>query len=184
MSKYVFTRSDLLAKKLWQITCDFPELAELLCSADLYFSRLVVTGRGSDICELGKDLNSYPKIMVPSKDWLCKQHLTPWLRPRLVSLCHSSCLLPYFCHKSSLLFGDHLRTSYTIYPVSWWDLSFPFCLPQGGSGADWHPDIASAPKAAERAHCWEVPTAGTGAQREFFSVNLKKIMFFYNFNPA
>lgn len=127
------------------------------CSVDLYFSRLEVTGRGTDTCELEKDFNSYPKIVVPSKDWPRKQLLTPRLRPRLVGLCPSSHLLPYFCHKSSLLFRDHLRSSYTIRPTSWGDPSFPLCPHQGGSGgllevqpgADQHPGIASAPKAAE-----------------------------------
>ena len=135
------------------------------CSVDLYFSRLEVTGRGTDTCELGKDLNSCPKIMVLSKDWPCKQRLNPRPGPRLVGLCPSSHLLPYFCHKSSLFFRDHLRSSCTICPMSWGDPFFPLCPPQGGSGgllgvqpgADWHPDIASAPKGTEIPHCWEVP---------------------------
>jgi len=130
-------------------------------SAETYFSRLEVTGRGTDTCELGKDWNSYPKIMMASKDWPCKQHLTPQPGPRIVGVRPSSHLLPYSCHKSSLLFRDHISSSYTICPMSWGDLSFPLCPPQGGSGgllgvqprADWHPDIASAPRAAEIPHC-------------------------------
>lgn len=53
--------------------------------------------------------------------------------------------------------------------MSWGHPSFPLCPPQEGLGgllgaqpeADWHPDVASAPKAAEIPHCWEVPAQTT-----------------------
>lgn len=44
------------------------------CSVDLYFSRLKVTGRGTDTCEHREGLNSYPKLVVSSKDCPYKQH--------------------------------------------------------------------------------------------------------------
>lgn len=118
MPKCARARCDLPEKSSDKSLVTFQSLSSC-CSVDPYFSRLEVTGRGTDTCELEKDFNPCPKIMVPSKDWPCKQLLTLLLRPRLASLSPSPHLFPYFCHKSSLLFRDHLRRSYSVFPVSW-----------------------------------------------------------------